>query len=97
MPVDERTRRVLTEGLLRVFGEEATDALLAHLPPAGWGEVATVTSVEQGLDRLANQLRAEFQREIRLAISEQTRTLVWAQIGTSLTVAVIAFGAARLT
>ena len=96
MPVDERTRRIMTEGLVRFLGEEVTDALLAHLPPAGWGEVATVSTVEQGLEQLGDRLRAEFQRELRTAVSEQTRTLVWAQIGTSLTVAVIAFSAARL-
>lgn len=95
MPVDERTRRVMTEGLVRVFGEEVTDALLAHLPPVGWADVADVAT-KLDLDHFAERLRAEFQREIRLAITEQTRTLVWAQIGTSLTVAIIAFSAARL-
>lgn len=103
MPVDERTRRVMTDGLIHALGEEVTDILLAHLPPVGWADVATKQDLEglrvattKDLEQLGDRLRAEFQRELRIAISQQTRTLVWAQLGTVLTVAVIAFGAARL-
>ena len=121
MPVDERTRRVMTDGLVRALGEEVTDALMAHLPPVGWADVATKQDLEglrvatkqdleglrvattKDLEKLADRLRAdmadlraEFHQELRIAISQQTRTLVWAQLGTVLTVAVMAFGAARL-
>lgn len=55
MLVDERARRLLTDDLLRVHGEEVTDILMAHLPPVGWADVAT----RQDLDNLATVLRAE--------------------------------------
>lgn len=55
MLVDERARRLLTDDLLRVHGEEVTDILMAHLPPVGWADVAT----KQDLDNLASVLRAE--------------------------------------
>jgi len=132
MPVDERTRRVMTDGLVRALGEEVTDALMAHLPQVGWADVATKqdlvglgvatkqdleglrvatkqdleglrVATTKDLEKLADRLRAdmadlraEFHQELRIAISQQTRTLVWAQLGTVLTVAVMAFGAARL-
>lgn len=55
MRVDERARRLLTDDLLRVHGEEVTDILMAHLPPVGWADVAT----KQDLGNLATVLRAE--------------------------------------
>ena len=55
MLVDERARRLLTDDLLRVHGEEVTDILMAHLPPVGWADVAT----KQDLGNLATVLRAE--------------------------------------
>lgn len=55
MPVDERARRLLTDDLVRVHGEEVADILMAHLPPVGWADVAT----KQDLDNLALTLRAE--------------------------------------
>lgn len=55
MPVDERSRRLLTDELVRVHGEEVADILMAHLPPVGWADVAT----KSDLDHLNVVLRGE--------------------------------------
>lgn len=41
MPVEERQRRLMVESLVRVHGEEVADAIMAHLPPLGWDQMAT--------------------------------------------------------
>jgi hypothetical protein len=65
MPVDERTRRLMSAELVRVHGEEVADALMAHLPPVGWADVAT----KHDLAALAQQLRGEMS-ELRGEMSE---------------------------
>ncbi|MGH3443975.1 MAG: hypothetical protein ACRDPB_01235 [Nocardioidaceae bacterium] len=39
--MSERERRDLQEALMQKIGAVHTDALFAHLPPGGWGDVAT--------------------------------------------------------
>jgi hypothetical protein len=41
MSIDERQRHELYEGLAGALGRERVDALMAHLPPVGWADVAT--------------------------------------------------------
>ena len=55
MPVDDRTRLELHRKLEDTLGTQAADALMAHLPPVTWNEVAT----KDDLDTLATTLRAE--------------------------------------
>ena len=55
MPVDDRTRLELHRTLEDTLGSQAADALMAHLPPVTWNEVAT----KDDLDKLATTLRAE--------------------------------------
>lgn len=55
MAVDERTRRLLYDRLEEVLGVGHGDALMAHLPPVGWADVAT----RRDLDGLAGTIRHE--------------------------------------
>ena len=41
MAVDERTRHEMYSGLEEKLGPVVADALMAHLPPVGWADVAT--------------------------------------------------------
>ncbi|MEO6468501.1 MAG: hypothetical protein ABIP21_05335 [Acidimicrobiia bacterium] len=41
MAVDERTRHEMYSGLEEKLGPDVADALMAHLPPVGWADVAT--------------------------------------------------------
>jgi len=48
MAIDERTRHEMYSGLEEKLGADVADALMAHLPPVGWADVAT----KQGIERL---------------------------------------------
>ena len=55
MAVDERTRHEMYSGLEEKLGPEVADALMAHLPPVGWADVATkqdIATVNGRLDEL---------------------------------------------
>ena len=104
MAIDEHARYQLYLRLEERLGAEAAETLMEHLPPAGWAEVATKHDLDQlrtlttlDIERMGDQLRAEFYK----ATSEQTRTIVLANvvanIGAIVTVAGLAFAAARLT
>ena len=45
MSVDERTRRDMYTGLEAALGAPVADAVMAHLPPAGWADVARTHDV----------------------------------------------------
>lgn len=65
----ERDRRILHEQAERTMGKDAADALLGHLPPVRWAEVATkrdvaalredVSRLEGDLGELRDELRAD--------------------------------------
>jgi hypothetical protein len=64
MAVDERSRRVLYDSLETAMGTDAADILFEHLPPAGWGDVATtsdLTELEARVGERIEALRADFQ------------------------------------
>jgi hypothetical protein len=64
MQIDERDRREMYERLEEVLGARTADALMEHLPPVGWADVATNTALDQLADRLTAQLHREISRMI---------------------------------
>lgn len=55
MAVDERSRRILCGRLEEVLGVAEATTLIDHLPPTGWGEVAT----KRDLDDLAHVMKRD--------------------------------------
>jgi hypothetical protein len=106
MAIDERARHELYLRLEESLGPEAASTLMEHLPPVGWADVATKRDLDhlaaitkRDLDQLADRLRSEMSdlhvRTIE-QIAAQGRTTVFALMATNLTLAALAFGAARL-
>ncbi len=65
MPVDERRRHALFAKLEAVLGPQEAATLMEHLPPLGWGDVATRRDVEglrSELDHLRETNRLEHAR-----------------------------------
>jgi len=60
MPVDERTRRMMGDSLVRIHGEEVADAIMAHLPPVAYGELATKQDVREAVAELRAEMHAGF-------------------------------------
>ena len=61
MSVDERTRRDMYTGLEAALGAPVADAVMAHLPPAGWADVARthdVAVLRSDVDVLRNDMVA---------------------------------------
>jgi hypothetical protein len=102
MAIDERARFALHTRLRDVLGEEEATTLMSGLAPRTWDEVAT----RQDLEALRADLRAEMadlraemaglRADLRGEMAFQTRTVVFAMIGTNATLVALAFAAARL-
>ena len=96
MALDERARHHLYQRLEEQLGPEAASTLMEHLPPVGWADVATKRDLDHlssDIERMGDQLRGEFYK----AMTESTRTILFANLGTALAVTTLAFAAARLT
>jgi hypothetical protein len=105
MPVEERRRVALHNQIAAAWGEEAADTLFDLITPAGH-ELATradiedlrremhvgFTGVESTLESMEHRLSAGFERRMADAVSMQTRTLVFSQLGALLVIAALAFG-----
>lgn len=85
MKIDERARREMYERLEEVLGAPTADALMEHLPPVGWAEVAT----KSDLTSLEHRMLAQMHREI-------TRVIMWF-VPTMMSGVGLAFVAARFS
>ena len=103
MALDERARHELFLRLEQALGPESAETLMELLPPVGWADVAT----KRDLDALGDKLLAAFRGELLAqskainaqmnAINAQMRTLIFTNVGTVVSFAVLAFGVAKLT
>ena len=92
MAVDERRRHQLYRKLEEVLGQDEAGTLMDHLPPVGWGDVARRSDIE----RLSERLSDRFDAKLESKLNSQTKTLVGLMTAQVVTVAGLAFAAARL-
>jgi len=74
VPSSEAERFTLHQTLRSLMPEAVADTLMAHLPPAGWSEVARTSDI----DALASTIKSESESrfaELRVEIQEQFREL----------------------
>jgi hypothetical protein len=107
MAIDERSRHQLHVKLEEVLGPEEASTLMAHLPPVGWADVATKrdldhlqTNFELKLEAtksdIIGTLRDGFRSKIDSKVDSAMRTLLLVISTLTVTLAGIAFAAARL-
>jgi hypothetical protein len=69
MAITEQDRHLIYQRLEEVIGSEAAGKLMEHLPPSGWGDVATkrdldalAIATKRDIDHLAELTSVEFRR-----------------------------------
>ncbi len=107
MALDERARHELFLRLERALGPAGAETLMELLPPVGWADVATKRDLDALEERinlrfegLENKLLAAFRGELLAqsnAINAQMKTLIFANVGTVVSMAALALGVAKLT
>ncbi|MGH9138317.1 MAG: hypothetical protein ACRD0G_14945 [Acidimicrobiales bacterium] len=65
MAVDERARLEMYEAFKQVVGMPHAATLMEHLPPGGWGELATKRDLSFALDGLESRMEAKLHKELR--------------------------------
>src|SRR5699024_10887144 len=60
MSITEAERHQLYQRLENVLGSDEAAILMEHLPPVGWADVATRSSIEQSLALLSAEVAASF-------------------------------------
>lgn len=68
MSVTERARHELHERLVELMGPSRAETLMEHLPPTGWGDVATKADLTHLEERI--QLRMEALEHRLTALAE---------------------------
>jgi hypothetical protein len=103
MAMDERSRYALHQKLEQLLGTDEAGTLMEHLPPVGWGDLATKQDLSSEVGGLRRDLKASetyvigtLRSEIAQAISLQTRTIVLTNLRGMLGVAALVLAATRL-
>ena len=93
MKITEERRHQMYSKLEAVLGHDDATMLMEHLPPLGWGDVATTRDLDQGLASLRLELRADLaETETRLS-----RAILTGIVASNVTIGALAFAAAHLT
>jgi hypothetical protein len=106
MTIDERSRHQLFARLEEVLGSDEATTLMEHLPPLGWADVATKRDLDQlavitkheldqlrlDIDRVEQRVTATFRGEL----VAQTRTIIFALLGTVIAMGGVTIAAVRL-
>jgi hypothetical protein len=96
MAIDERARHELFVRLEQVLGTQEAATLMEHLPPVGWADVATKRDLEHLRVELVAQIRAETATALAAHQRHMTSILVGTVSGSMVSVAALAFAAAKL-
>ena len=91
MAIDERTRHEMYSGLEEKLGTKVADAVMAHLPPVGWADVAT----KQDLEFLGTVTAQRFDR-VEGRIDDLHRLMLWL-FSTQIAVVGLMIGIAKVT
>lgn len=92
MAIDEASRHRLHRKLEALLGSEEAATLMEHLPPVGWADVAT----KRDLDHLRAELIATLHAELNAQQRHFVSIVVGANAALSVTIAGLAFAAAKL-
>ena len=98
--LDERTRFEMYLGLEEKLGTDVADALMQHLPPVGWADVATkhdLAAVEQRLDLRFEGVEERMSLRIDSCIHSEVNRLLLFLFPTILTSIGIAVAVARMS
>jgi hypothetical protein len=99
MPIDERARHEMYSGLEEHLGAKVADALMEHLPPSGWRDIATrrdLAELEQRLDLRLVALEERFEARLEATVQGAVNRLMLWLFPTILTALALAFGVAKL-
>jgi hypothetical protein len=92
MAIDERSRHELFNALEQALGKEHASVLMEHLPPLGWADVAT----KRDLEHLEARIEAKIDASARELMSRMISMMILLNSVSVLTVAGLAFAAARI-
>ena len=98
MAVDERMRHEMYSGLEEKLGTKVADAVMAHLPPVGWADVATKQDLEflrTSIGQRFDQGDTRFDR-VESRIDDMHRLMLWL-FSTQIAVIGLMIGIAKVT
>lgn len=96
MAIDERSRHELYLKLEEVLGPDEAATLMGHLPPVGWGDVVTKRDLDVRLEALENRVLANLRSELMATQRHILSVVLTVVLVSNLTLAGLAFAAAKL-
>jgi hypothetical protein len=96
MGITNERRHHLYVKLEEVLGEREATTMMDHLPPVGWGDVATKADLRELGDVATKADLRSFGFDIRSEMHKGQRDLVFAMIGSNVSIAAVALAVASL-